>query len=607
MLFFFGLPFVAAVQGQWGSDSVSLGESSDVDRDHDSVFAKGGFGERERDERDLRQDGRVAVDAQGRMEQLDQPEPREPERRDERGHERGHRERSHAHHHGFAHHDRAHKEHKGHHVAPSWPAALVQSAERQFRRLQATVASAATSAAGGAAAEPAEEPWGAPKDHYINCAYGDQECTCDTGEVRFGTEGDLAAGGSHSPSWTHPVKLGDKESVTCTIDALRELMVQVPATEGADVPLECGCIERMVKVEFDLGVQASLLEGGEQGSTNKVCMVPREHATDVNLRSLAQVSKEDPKELEPSWEAKAAMVTHAEGEHSDVILEECDDDALYQEWIWFLSSGQIKNRESGKCLTADFHSDRGIEQIKVTECSLIDSQLHTQRWEIPMYTAPDFEEADGIMRLAYGGHEKAGLCLSTDEQDIYLENCHDISGSISWHWQSVKSHTWEGCGSVGSNCYCAGEVRIGDPDKETWSSGVPVGEGESDADGNTLKDQMTCSVAKLRESSVEMPDVTAITTANEAECQCRHDPIMDGDGTPAAAEKLELEETPEADMTEPQKKKSGKNSMMVYGAAGGVVLVLAAGAFFFMTHKGGMHDAYGEGEFEEEYEEEYEE
>jgi hypothetical protein len=608
-------PIVAAVNGQFDRDS--LGE------DRQSIFADS------RDEqRDLRAHDRdrrdVAVGADGQLERVDRDGFQHRERRENheerrerhlerRDYERDDRdyERHHAHHHRRPRDD--------HHAPPGFVGVLMQNAQREYKALKNKAEVAL-----GLAEEPEESGWGAPKDHYHDCSYVDSDCECDTGEVRYGSE--------VSHSFTHPVMLGHRKSVTCTLDNLRELMVTVPDYEGPAEDLTCQCVERKFRFEFDLGAHAaaSLAEtDARSGTTNMMCATPRDQATDMSQRpdqngqdlnsagSLAQVSEMPEEDVEKAQKggdfvAKAASVLHEPGEHSDIILEPCDDDHRAQEWQYVMSSGQIRNIDNGLCLTANFHSDRGIEQIQLRDCSLVDSQHLTQRWEVPMYTPPDFTDGNGAVRLAYGSHGVEGVCLSTDEVDIYLEQCADVvQSSGNWHWAAMNGHNWESCASAPDGaCNCKGEVRIGHEETDSWSAGVPVG--ESEVDGFMVDNKMTCNLANMRELSMQLPDVGGATDANAPQCQCRHDPFMDGEGTKDEAEERDIEEANDEDLSPHEKKKKDKEkkkgNMMPVAAAGGLLVVMGAAGFFFMSHKAGAHDQFGDAEYEEEYEEEeYEE
>jgi len=262
---------------------------------------------------------------------------------------------------------------------------------------------------------------------------------------------------------------------------------------------------------------------------------------------------------------------------SDVELEACKADDDGQVWTILLSSGQIRHNKSGKCLGVYF--DNNTPHLKAQDCTIIEKQTLTQRWMLPFYQMPDFTEGSGQIELGYGHQSQEGYCLSTSGTST-LEVVKCKSGASTFKVETATDpHAWAHCASDGANCACIGEIRYGNSEGNSWSSGVPVPN-----EFDTVAD-VKCDVARLRDIAIRDPvSIPDIDYPDLRHCQCR------GAKPTTVAEVEEVEE------------KSSNTGLIIGGAVGGVALLGIAG--YFATKKpGGDHLLDGE---EEEWEEEEE-
>merc|ERR1719253_1974302 len=90
---------------------------------------------------------------------------------------------------------------------------------------------------------------GAPSDGYTKCADKDGTCTCEDGEVRYGS--------TETKYFTHPMSVGKAgEKFECTLNNLALSALSVPDEEGGQNNEACYCNERYVHIQIDLGQQA---------------------------------------------------------------------------------------------------------------------------------------------------------------------------------------------------------------------------------------------------------------------------------------------------------------------------------------------------------------
>lgn len=440
-----------------------------------------------------------------------------------------------------------------------------------------------------------EEQYGCPKDHWHSCSfsqdeYDDPGCECKTGEIRYGSR--------NTDSWTHSIHLGDAAGATCNIEDLRRIAIKNPDDSSSNEDPICQCVERFMYIWVDEGhLSGDFTSFVELDDEENLGSEERERTTGVKKCLV-------PKEL-------SSLKDAAEDIHSDVVFEECDTSNLAMEWIFYLSSGQIKNMKTNKCITVDYHEEATYRRVKLDTCDMIDSQLKTQRFDVPSYLTSKeepFEYSSGSIKMAYGAHNSDAVCLSTDLINLFIETCASIQGSVEFNLESnVGKHEWEGCATQDSECSCKGEIRYGYEDAGTWTSGVPI-----------YEEYATCDLYQMRKTFIAEPDATA-GTKSEPECECRHDKFLDGEGDAEEAAELDAEETPADEMDDTgsdlpldeDKKKEAEDKKNAFGnkekaAAVGAVVLVVGGVFAYKQMGGGGGNAYSQ-EYEEEYEEEEEE
>lgn len=425
------------------------------------------------------------------------------------------------------------------------------------------------------------ESEGAPKDSYEKCAAAGDMCSCEQGEVRFGSvKSGSALGRGHL--FTHPVMLGDNTEVQCSLDKLSDVALALPAEAGGAEQGACFCNTRLVHVQVELGTTSfvELDERDDDETTTDVghlCMTPGT-ATSLAERGAPRTTQEAQiLALSQTLEKATAL----SGDDFPVALENCETAAdEKKDFAYLLSTGQIKHVDSGTCLTAEFDLALTPKQVTLKPCTLLDSQEVTQRWEVPFYLAPDFLTGKGSIKLAYGSHGEHGLCLNNDGHHLVLEHC-DQEGTTEWTMSSVggAKHQWAQCAVEGAACSCAGEVKYGYSDTKHYSQPISMqGAGSG---------SITCDTDTLASSILWTPDAESL---DGYECQCRHDPVFDGEGDSAGTGHIASTNVA-----------SGNSSTMLGGGAIGFLAV--AGLAFFMWKK--KQSAYY-AEFEEE-EEEFEE
>jgi len=420
---------------------------------------------------------------------------------------------------------------------------------------------------------------GAPPDGYEKCAMHGEMCSCDEGEIRMGS--------GETMSFTHPVMVGELKEVECTRAGLGKVQFASPEDDGVPDPA-CFCNDRFVHVQVDLGGQGQTSFAEADGDTatdaGKLCLVQK--ASEGS--SLAQERDAEQRAVDRALLLDAS--TASSSFHAALVGCETVDEKD-KTWIYMLGTGQIKNKDSGACLTAVFPTTPqqpiGGEQRKlvVKACTLEDSQVESQRWEVPFYLGGDggFDYGSGKIKLAYGAHGFHSLCLSTDETHLLLDDCNTEGGPTEFAMSAVggAKHTWEVCAEPGATCDCYGDVKYGSSDAKEYSSEVSM--------QDPGKGSITCAPADLQAKSLFDPG-----SDESIECQCRHDAFMDGEGSAldAAAKKMKDE-------------KPGEGSSLAPVIGGVAFVVLFGGGFYMYKRKQAW--AALEGEEEEEYEEEEEE
>jgi len=105
---------------------------------------------------------------------------------------------------------------------PDRTVSFVQEEQAHEEQLRSRTGSGSSSSGGGT---PAEDSAGVPPEGYRICAEQiGGTCMCRHGEVRYGV------GYGSAGSWTHPVKLGDTDSILCNLQNLQES--RSPADRG---------------------------------------------------------------------------------------------------------------------------------------------------------------------------------------------------------------------------------------------------------------------------------------------------------------------------------------------------------------------------------------
>merc|ERR1719181_2118016 len=186
--------------------------------------------------------------------------------------------------------------------------------------------------------------------------------------------------------------------------------------------------------------------------------------------------------------------------------------------------------EMKKCSTKEAQAKR----LMLKSCTLKDSQIHTQRWEVPFYLAPDFETNAGKIKLAYGAHGQNAMCLNVDGVDahaLFLDECASAETQTEFVMTASKGkHEWKNCASAGDDCACIGDLTFGSDTTKDYSNEISL----QGYPGH--KDTIECSGSALLSHALWAPDST---TEESAECQCRHDRFMDGEGDAEEATKNE--------------------------------------------------------------------
>lgn len=265
-----------------------------------------------------------------------------------------------------------------------------------------------------------------------------------------------------------------------------------------------------------------------------------------------------------------------------MALQDCTDDSV-EEFVFLKSTGQLRHEKSQLCITADFPDVYNIPRVVLKPCSLLESQVIVQRWDVPFYLMPDFQRGEGYIKLGYGSHQFQALCLTIDGNDLALVQC-TAANAVQFIVEAWSDpHRWATCGPENEKCICeGGEVRFGDPDQNEWTPGVPV------------KDDVVCKLEELRKISMEDPLLASTGLNSVVECECRHDNFVDGDGDESEAMRLD-----QAEMSEffAEQRKMG-NMKMLGGAGAGIVF---GALLIYCTKRKKRDDAQWE-EAEEEWE-----
>jgi hypothetical protein len=259
-------------------------------------------------------------------------------------------------------------------------------------------------------------------------------------------------------------------------------------------------------------------------------------------------------------------------------------------FIFLKSSGQLQHKKSGKCLTALVGINTGDHTVALKTCTMVENQHKLQRFEAPAYTAGKDPDQRGPIRLGYAGHTLNAMCLTHANGNVDIGDCKD-AGYPNWVLEKVGNHRWKKCSAVDEKCQCAGEIRFGDVESQTYSAGLPTFK----KTGTTM-----CSAEGLQMIALGDPAGSA-TDPTKMSCECRHDSFMDGDETV-----LDDATTLGVDVEKLDDVNGGSLStttIIIIIAAGVVAVVAIFGVCRVMGR--GSYDLGGE--YEEEWGEEWEE
>jgi hypothetical protein len=234
---------------------------------------------------------------------------------------------------------------------------------------------------------------GAPRDHYHVCAKEGEQCHCAKGSVRFGERG------VRLDRWTMPVKLGEEsKGLTCNFEELKKYRVWKPSQQGNAEPQGCECLKRSIKIKLNMGhtnadgSAYSLLEN-TVNETQRMqvrermtkihlqCLVPEDHAwVDPEATdSLAQINDDS---LVEEFSAKNTAGGDPPTGFRGLAVRDCIDDEV-EEFVFLKSTGQLRHEKSQLCITADFPDVYNMPRVILKPCSLLESQVVVQRWDVP--------------------------------------------------------------------------------------------------------------------------------------------------------------------------------------------------------------------------------
>lgn len=459
---------------------------------------------------------------------------------------------------------------------------------------------------------------GAPAVGFKNCAINGEKCYCPEGYVRYGL---------HSiDDWTQPIFMGDKEEVTCDLEALKKVRVHFDDKEGPEQPRSCECITRVIQISTNsalslLEVEAAIKERRQTSvlAASKKCLSVK-HAHGSNTKDMVDATKAQEEETDSTEKTammeKAAMVAieeqltgteaptteddQAEKEkeaHSDTLLDNEMSSQIQllpcehsdeEQWMFLLSSGQIRHSGTGRCIGAFFTEGDKIGKVMATDCTLSESQMQVQRWAVPFYHA-DEASMVGKIRLAYGASTDHALCLTTHNDALGMARCSESETDFAF--TRLEPHVYADCGAEEEMCECAGEIRFGEADQNVWTPSVPV---------PSLQNQGSvtqCDLPELRFISMKDP-VGPYGEAEEPDkrqCQCAASTDMkksDLSVKDKAKGKKVTEEAPAGSMT----------MIIIYISSGVLVLLLCVVIFMQLRKRSGGGDEWGEWDGEE-YEE----
>lgn len=488
-------------------------------------------------------------------------------------------------------------------------------AETEFPNQRAFVEQAASSA-------NTDEGW-------FKCADKDGTCSCSQGKVRYGRK--VA---SDQQVWTTPIELGDGESITCSLTALRNKRMKLPNAARTDASLECECAKREIYFEFTY-TPSSFLEDVEMEFTENADS-PTETNVENAITAAENAAQHAPSRPTPDpgrwclYVPSPSSAAHKRSASETAVqqtqrllglelavhinIRQCQADAE-DAWTYMTSTGQIRHDVTGKCLTA--HFDSSTPTLHANDCVMVESPAMGQAWHVPFYDDGNFNTGTGKIMLDYGmpGHtggieDAQRWCLTaTGWQIPTLSKCGVTPTQFLWNMPGGHAgHTYSSCSQESQLCTCpstqaggrgVGEIRIGDPDlgETGFTQGVPAPSSGMQPSGDfshATPSAVTCSLGVLQGLAVPDPiNVEPTDNPGYRECQCS---CPDCGTTQAAI----------------QAANEGSSLGIIIGCSVGGALLLGGGGFWFYKRS---QDAGGaeagefeeEGEYEEEEYEEYEE
>merc|ERR1719198_1882465 len=161
--------------------------------------------------------------------------------------------------------------------------------------------------------------------------------------------------------FTHPVMLGDAAEVQCAQEKLAAVQFSDPSPEGAASNAACFCNNRYVHIQVESSVSSFVEQDGDtEGDHGHMCLVPGQQSTSSAFVEQGAVGRSSEERRLVAMSKMLQGETMLDENDVPVVLQGCEADATTdqaKDWVFLVSTGQIKHGDTGMCLTAMFPTD----------------------------------------------------------------------------------------------------------------------------------------------------------------------------------------------------------------------------------------------------------